>query len=187
MKSFARWTPLLGFLVVSCGLSCSTGFDFPGYQMAVKSGFAVVPHAQQMERLFGDADHFITHFGSASRIKRWSSQVFFAGRYRLTVQVDVMLAEDGRRVIGISGEPDIHLHEIQSVTTDANGQLAAQIGEQWTLTSDDWIKLVESEGDFNAVGLTLDLDNPTPGFQKFVAATRKDRIKVPRDSPDAKE
>jgi hypothetical protein len=81
-------------------------------------------------------------------------------RYELTMQLPVRFDPEGRTVVGY-GDPKFYLVEAASQKgreTWYNHEGARHFG------SDEWRKVVESGGDFSAVGYTMVTDRPVPGF-----------------------
>jgi hypothetical protein len=80
-----------------------------------------------MEEQFGTADHFITHFGSRGKTtNRWNTEVFFGGRYTLTMQVDVHVDYD-KNQIEVVGEPVFYLVEAESIDVFDDGRTHGHI------------------------------------------------------------
>ena len=73
------------------------------YIQTVKSGLETLPWPKEREALFGEGDHFVTDYGSSSGAKEWNTEVFFAGRYTLTLQVDVDIDDRWNRLPVCSG------------------------------------------------------------------------------------
>ena len=109
------------FLILPC-----TTLILPGcagranHESTVKSARTAIPAAVQMEEIFGEVDHFITHYGFDAKPKPWNSEVHFGGRYVLTMQVDVTI-DYTRNVITKVGNPIFVLYEITKIEKDDNG------------------------------------------------------------------
>jgi hypothetical protein len=156
------------------GLSGCGGDD---YQRIHRSARNVLPVAVEMEEGYGSADHAITHFGLRSqKTNTWNTEVFFGGRYELTMQVEVKVKyAEGQ--IEIVGEPKFFLTETRIVNVTADGRVEALHGKNFIFSKDDWKKVYEKHGDFTAIGLDLNPD-PVPNFDKYVAEMRRPRIAV---------
>jgi hypothetical protein len=173
------YAPLLMGLFSMLGCS-DIDFDVERYKGAVKDGFVKVPQACQIEKLVGEADHFISYHGSRDIPQEWNSEVYFAGRYSLTMQVIVKVDRKFSRITEVVGEPTFYLDEL--VAIDAmDGTDCAAYGEHWVFGLHDWNKVVKAKGDFSAIGIKLKRNQPVPGFDRFVRAVRAPRIQVRPD------
>jgi hypothetical protein len=154
------------------------------YTATIRSAATAIPVAAQMEALFHEIDHFITHYGSGfeNKPKMWNSEAFFGGRYILTMQVMVKVDYAHHRVIPV-GKPTFYLHEVKSVENVTEGQYAQSFGRTLTFDTETWERLQEARGDFTAIGFE---PNPiaVPGFVESVAAIRRDRVRVSLLSPE---
>ena len=82
---------LLSIFLILTLVSCNRT-NMTDYRAAHLSAKQSLPIAVQMEELFGDADHFITHFGfSGQKANTWNTEVFFDGRYTITMQVEILI------------------------------------------------------------------------------------------------
>lgn len=171
--------PWLGCaLLLPLFASCQR-FDQSKYVAAIRSGFVTIPYALQIEELFGEADHFITHYGSSEPTHTWNTETFIAGRYEFTMQVEVQLDKGARRVEKIVGEPIFYLSEIRNVFYD-NGQVGCFYNGSKHLVFGlaEWKKIYESGGDFSTIGYTLRRDDPVENIEQYIAAVREPRIRV---------
>jgi hypothetical protein len=155
-------------ITAGCGLT-STMKD---YKATVKSGGAAIPAAAQMEELFPEVDHFITHYGFDNKPKLWNSEAFFGGRYILTMQVMVDVDYTNRKVKQV-GEPRFYLQEIQRI----EGIYHSYAGDGAEFGLEKWKQLFEAGGELSAIGFTPKR-SAVPGFAEMVAAKRRDRIPV---------
>ncbi len=154
-------------------------FDLPKYEAAVQSGFVVMPETLQIEELFGEADHFITHYGFPQETHTWNSEVYFYGRYVLTMQAKVQMDKEFRRVEKVVVAPVFYLNEIRSVDFDHNGQIGCRYGgTQTNFGIDKWHKLYKAKGDFSVLGLKVVRDQPVKDVDKLGNAVRKNRVRV---------
>lgn len=85
---------LLVYFVIVVLLGACSGCYRPmsatDYQSAVANGVAVIPQARQMEELFGECNHAITHDPRGPSI--WQSTVVIEGRYELTMECKARLS-----------------------------------------------------------------------------------------------
>jgi hypothetical protein len=132
-----------------------------------------------METLFGDGDHFITHYGFDSNPKPWNTEVFFAGRYTLTLQVDVTIDYDRHLVKTNVAPPIFYLHEVAKILRGPKSVEGAEFSGQWVLDESKWEKLVDAKGNWSAIGVDLKTNSPVSGFSDYVQQSRSPRVKIP--------
>ena len=150
------------------------------YQQTVGSGFNMLPWPREMEALYGEADHAITHYAFAPGPRDWWTEVYFGGRYRLTMHVDVEIDYDKHFVLKAVSAPRFFLAEVKSLERLESGQIAAQYSHQWLFDEAKWRKLVESHGDWSVIALPVRKDDPVPGFDDYVKAWRRGRVPIKR-------
>jgi len=148
------------------------------YIATVASARSALPVAVQIEELFGDADHFITHFGFDKKPKTWNTEVHFGGRYRLTMQV-LVVVDYKKTTVTCVGEPKFWLKEISNVEYSPDGGHSASFNSshEITFSLSEWHGFYESEGDLTVLGVTK---NPktVPHFEDLVSSIRRDRVHV---------
>jgi hypothetical protein len=166
----------LAGLVASCGPSANT--QLSDYKATVLSGIKVLPWAKEMETLFGEGDHFITHYNFSPGPKTWNTEIFFGGRYELTLQVDVEIDYKQRLVVRTVTSPRFYLREIDSIQIAPSGHVAGSYSNDWTFDEVRWKKLVASGGDWSQIGISIK-SNAVPGFDQHVKAMRAPRVQVP--------
>lgn len=166
--------PLLAmFLMTSCNDN-----SMNDYVLTVQSGIKKLPWPIQMEKLFGDGDHFITEYGFSSGPRVWHSEVFFGSRYTLAVEVKVDINYNNHTVVGIVSEPTFYLHEVESVTVSGN-RVRATFAHQWVLDKAQWEKLVKAKGDWSILGIPIKTNAAVPGFDEYIKSLRGPRVKIP--------
>lgn len=90
-------------------------------------------------------------------------------RYQFNLRVPVRYSEDSKKIISY-GEPMCHILEVASVTprddgaggNELHGTSGGDLQEHFGLK--EWNSLVESKGDFSALGFKLKVANPVPNF-----------------------
>ncbi len=160
-------------LLASCGLA------HMGHREAVISGLKLIEPAKQMEELFGDSDHFITHYGMQDGPLTWNSEVHFGGRYSLTMQVKVQVDYEQNKVIGETEAPRFFLREIEEVSLIDGGRHLARIGMNKNFGIDEWRKVVEAQGDLSVIGIELN-EQEVEHFESFVRGVRRPRDRIPK-------
>ena len=152
-------------------VGCTYSLD---YVKTHESASTAIPAAVQMEELFGDADHFITHFAADGAPKTWNTEVFFGGRYSLTMTVDVLIDARTNSVKQV-GTPKFYLVGADKVTILPDGrEMADYAGDEHWLSMADWAKVYASKGDFSKIGISLKSDS-VANFDRLVSGIRKDR------------
>lgn len=171
---------LLSVLAMSCR---DINYSEKGYKKAVRSGLKMIPEAKQIEELLGDSDHFISYSGSRSVGNNWNTEVYFYGRYVLTMQVPVRMGYEFDEVLEVLDEPKFYLVEVRSIEfygNDNNPGASFEQGDDYPypFTAKDWAKVYQAKGDFSVIGIDLKKDQPVKDFEKYVHAKRRDRVKV---------
>ena len=133
-----------------------------------------------METLFGEGDHFITYYGVDSGPKLWNSEVFFGGRYKLTLQVEVEINYWKHKIVKVVSPPKFYLSEIDSTIRDRANQVeGANISKNWQLDEAKWKKLVEAKGDWAVIDIPVKTNDPVARFEDYVKGQREPRDKIP--------
>ena len=146
------------------------------YKQTVRSGIATLPWPKEMEALFGEGDHFITHYEFSPGPKKWNTEIYFGGRYRFTMQVDVEIDYKKHVIERYTSPPKFYLWEIGPLTREKGEIVGAKIADQWIFDEAKWRKLVEAKGDWSVIGLPMKKDNPIPGFDEYVKGWRAPRV-----------
>jgi hypothetical protein len=168
--------PLFVVTVCSCDRFPAVGMG--NYNKAVISGFAKFPQAMEMEKLFGEGDHFISSPGPTGT-RDWNSVVYFGGRYTLTMQVEVKTDADFGKITDVVGKPLFVLEEARRIIRSPSGTTTgASFSNDWKFGVDDWKKVVDAKGDFGVIGIKTRNDEPLEGFDAYVKAVRAPRIRV---------
>ena len=151
--------------------SCVPGAGMGDYNKAVISGFAKFPQAMEMEKLFGEGDHFISSPGPTGT-RDWNSEVYFGGRYTLTMQVEVKTDADFAKITDVVGKPLFVLTEARRIVKSPSGTMGADFSNDWKFGIDDWKKVFDAKGDFGVIGIKTRKDEPLEGFDAYVKAMR---------------
>ena len=170
-------------LAIGAVFTGGCGFNLGRYKNAVKDGFAKIPQAAEIEDLLGEADHFISYSGPGVK-QDWNTEVHFAGRYCLTMQVDVKVNSSFSKIVEVIGEPKFYLGEITGVEVFPDGTVGASSDQGCQYAEfglKEWNKVVQAKGDFSVVGVPIKKGQPVPNFEKYVEATRRPRIQVRPD------
>lgn len=167
---------ILAGMLTSCNPSMQS--QLKDYEETIKSGINTLAWPKQMEALFGEGDHFITHYNFSPGPKTWNTEIFFGGRYELTLQVDVEIDYRKRTIVRTVTPAKFYLAEIESVQISSSGQVGATYSNDWSFDEARWKKLVGSDGDWSQIGIPLKT-NAVPGFDQFVKAVREPRVQVP--------
>lgn len=147
-----------------------------GYRATIQSGATAIPEAVEMERMFPQTDHFITHFGFDSSPKQWNSEAFFGKRYILTMQVSVDVDYSSQQVSCI-GEPKFYLNEVATAQPLSHGRFELTHGRTLEFGREEWKQLVEAKGDLNVLGFAP-TPSVVPNYSEAVEAIRRDRVPV---------
>ena len=116
---------------------------------------------------------------------QWNTEVYFDGRYCLTMQVIVKVDRQFSKIVEVVGEPKFYLIETESVELLKDGRVAANAGsQQYEFGLSDWNKVVAAKGDLSAIGIHLKRNQAVAHFDRYVQAMRGPRIQV---RPDCKQ
>lgn len=167
-----------GAIVVLSGTcGCYRQMSPTDYQSAVASGFAVIPQARQMEELFGECNHAITHNPRGPSV--WQSNVVIEGRYELAMECKARLSNQLNRVVAMEGAPQFYINEITRVDVEPSGVVAMESqGQHVTFGLDKWQEIVASNGDLSAAGIVFERGRPVPNVGKYVERQRDARAKL---------
>ena len=139
--------PCVAFLACGLIVSCSDiNFTEKGYKNALRSGMKKIPEARQMDEMFTQVDHSIAYHGDRSVGNDWSTEVFFHGRYVLTMQVSVKMGYQFNKVLKVIGEPKFYLFEVKSVE-NYDGQIGASFAGdgQRTFNAAEWKRSIKQK------------------------------------------
>jgi hypothetical protein len=175
--------PRLTFAVVVLVVFPSCMHSEAEYQEVHRNGIESIPWAKQMDEHWGeDVDHFITYFGSDKQPLIWNSEVFFGGRFRLSLQVPVNVDYDDETVT-VAGEPLFVLVAVSTVTHD-NGAWGAKFDANLDRKFDQvkWHEFVESGFDLGVFEIPANQQRAIDGFADLTRAVRDNRVKISRKS-----
>jgi|ERR1041384_7378827 hypothetical protein len=162
-------------LLVLITISCDW---LTAYKQTVRSGIATLPWPKQMEELYGEGDHFITHYGFDTKPKHWNTEVFFGGRYVLTIQVYVVIDYAKNAVVKTTAPAKFYVKEVAQVETLPDGRVSTKYGSGWELDETQWNQLVTAKGDWSVLGISLKTNDPVSGFDAYVKAWSGPRVRV---------
>ena len=170
---------MICFLIGLTSQGCSSSPDMACYKKAISSGVKTLKWPSEMEKWYGKkdtgVDHFITHFGfDASSPVVWNSVVYLHDRYVLTLQVKVKVDYNACKVVGPVGPMTFFVDEIVDVKILPNGQVSSRDGQQKTFSATEWSLLEKKSGELDALPMVVLKSSPTPGFEDFRRAWRKD-------------
>lgn len=168
--------------------SCSDiDFTTEGYRKAVLSGLEQIPEARQFDEIFGkeNVDHFISYSGSLEVGSDWNSELFFGGRYILTMQIPVRMGRSFDEVLEALDSPKFYLREIDQIKPLEGGRFHAKSdGDDpdvpYPFDARLWEKVYRGGGDFSAAGIDLKKHEPVEHFDEYVAVTRRGRVQIAR-------
>src|SRR4030095_13278263 len=87
------------------------------YEKVVRHSIETLIFPGQVNSLFGvtNVDHLISKFGSKTQMPVWHSVTYFAGRYRLVLQVPISIDYDKCRLQGAMNSAMVQIDEITKV------------------------------------------------------------------------
>ena len=126
---------------------------------AVTNGAAELDVVRDFEALFPEARHFISYYTGTKGDPTWNSRVGLHGRYVLTVKFPIVFDVSRTHPV-MQGEPIFYLRELADIQENGFGYTDHQL--EFGLR--EWNLLIESSGDFEAIGYKMTKDQPLDGF-----------------------
>jgi hypothetical protein len=130
------------------------------YFSALDAARPSAPYLSDIVRLFPEAEVNYRYFGARGE-PGFNVAVDLYERYQLKMRLPVRFDSSRRTVIGY-GEPKFYLLEVakqKGRETSYNPEGGREFGPA------EWKKIVESRGDFGAIGYTMITNKPVPGFK----------------------
>jgi hypothetical protein len=145
------------------------------HDKVVRHGVETLILPKEVETLFGatNVDHFISSFGSKTHPAVWNSVTHFAGRYRLALQVPIVIDYEKCSLIGATNAAMIQINEVIKVELSTSGIAGATMKGQWRLKENEWKWLVKNRGDWSAVKVPILTNAPVKGFDEYVRQGRE--------------
>lgn len=145
------------------------------HDQVVRHGVETLILPKEVETLFGatNVDHFISSFGSKTHPAVWNSVTHFAGRYRLALQVPILIDYEKCRLIGATNSAMVQINEVTQVELSKSGIAEATMKGQWRLNENEWQWLVKNKGDWSAVKVSILTNAPVTGFDEYVRQGRE--------------
>ncbi len=166
---------LVTICLLSFGCSgCQSGWDTKDYRTAVRSGRAVIAPAIEMEKQFSNTEHMLIMYGGTGSSKHeWQTVSFFAGRYELTMSVDVFLNSDGSSILRVDDKPRFSLSVYQSIGAQGDSATADKSrGSEFSI--DKWQAFKESGFDIKILDPAYD-GSILPFFEQHADSWQKNR------------
>ena len=145
------------------------------YEKVVRHSVETLIFPKEVESLFGatNVDHFISKFGSKTQTPVWHSLTYFAGKYRLTLQVPISIDYEKCRLRGGMNSAMIQIDEITKVNISKSGLAGATTKGKWSLSQNEWKWLLKNKGDWSVVKVPMLTNAPVKGFDEYVRRERK--------------
>lgn len=142
---------------------------WPTQQQMVSSGYRVIPEAKQIDDLFEPAWHKLSNYQEPD-IAEWQTEALIAPRYELSMWVAVRVDRSSGQVTEVVGEPRFRLVEIDEIRNSR--EVSYNGNHQREFGLDQWRQVVRAKGDFSAIRIQLDRNDPVSGFDRYKAAPR---------------
>ena len=128
----------------------------------------------EVNALFGttNVDHFISKFGSKTQTPVWHSVTYFAGRYRLALQVPIAIDYEKCKLNGAMNSAMVEISEITKVKISKPEIAGTTTKGQWLLSENEWKWLVKNKGDWSVVKVPILTNAPVNGFEEYVRQER---------------
>ena len=129
------------------------------YNSVLTSGSQKVTEAVTFRALFPNTHEFLTYFDGYYGEPQWNSKALLHGRYVLTLQCKIGV-DFSRSAVTNYQTPRVFLTEIVSLERLPSGQISATHGTNIAFNIDQWKQLVESNGNFQSLGVNLSTNSP---------------------------
>jgi len=152
-------------IVLALGISLSGCFGPSAGDImkeAVGNAKTDIPYSKEFIDLFPKAVGWFSHFTGEMGPTTWNLEVGLHNRYILAMQIKVDFNKARTKVIKFN-DPEFFLEEVVSVL---GSNIRNNPDSHVNFGKDKWKKLVESKGDFSALGIKLTKDKPVDGFEK---------------------
>jgi hypothetical protein len=138
------------------------------YEAALRDATNSIPYAADFARLFPRAGAFFSYYTGIAGPSSFNIQTLLYGRYELHMRVPVTF-DAGRGKVETFGQPEFLFKAISSITSADNGNLyiAYDTENSHRFGPSEWKRVVESGGNFTAIGYTVVSNNPVPRFQEL--------------------
>ncbi len=144
------------------------------HEKVVRQGLESLILPEEVNSLFGagNVDHFISKIGSKKQIPVWHSVTYFAGRYRLLLQVPISIDYEKCKLNGAMNSAMVQISEITKVEISKSGIAGATMKGQWLLGQGEWKWLVKNKGDWSVVKVPIRTNAPVNRFEEYVRQER---------------
>ncbi len=137
---------------------------------AMRNGVKDIDVAQDFNRLFPGAEQFISYYqgnlGMGYAEPTWTSHVGLYGRYTFKAKFDIEL-DWTRRFPRRMGASKFYLQEISNITRQPDGDIdTISYTNSRSFGDHEWKLLKEANGDFSAIGYSMNRDQPLKGFDE---------------------
>ena len=141
----------------------------------VREGLRELILPLQVESLFGasNVDHFISDFGSKTEAPIWNSVAYFAGRYRLSLQLPILIDYNKCKLIGATNSAIMQINEVTKVDFTKSGSANVTLKGQWRLNENEWEWLVKNGGEWSVVKIPILTNAAVKGFEEYANQERQ--------------
>ena len=154
------------------------------YDELLATGLDRIPVVREFCGLYPDAEHIV---GKALRdidgwqiVYEWISRSPMYERYVVWLVVAISIDPDGS--LSELTKPEVYVVEISEIIRSRNEYRGPSWKFGWAELEDgEWEQLVESGGDYSAIGLELITDAPVERFTEFYVDTRPPPMAEPPD------
>ncbi len=145
----------------------TTRANLSDYDLVIQSGVHGDSYPGEFNRVFPNAVNGISYFTGVVGDPQWNSKASLYRRYVLKMQLNIKLDSTRTKIIS-TGPPILYLYEFTDITFRSNGTPKIQGRQLATLSPDDWRRVFEAHGDFQALGITIETNKPVENFEQHV-------------------
>jgi hypothetical protein len=134
------------------------------YDLAIQSGVRGSMYPREFNRLFPNAINVISYYTGEIGPPTWTSSIGLYNRYVFKLRLSIEL-DSARTNIISTGPPTFYLYEIPKIDVRPNAEPYIHLQQLGEFSADAWRRLVEANGDFSALGVVLQTNNPVQDFE----------------------
>lgn len=136
-----------------------------GYERVLADGRKKIQPVREFQQIFPQGVHTITYFTGEIGDPNWNAKVGLYGRYVLTMKIPLTLSPIWRHIVS-HGEPAFYLTEVDHIEQHGLSVVTYYGRLQLSFRTDEWKRVVNSNGDIRVLHSEIRVDQPVDGFVK---------------------
>lgn len=160
----ASGIPWLLSLPFSLLLSCGPGTS--SLELAKVNIVRELALARDFKDTFPDSVGSFSYYTGEAGPTTWHAKFGVGGRFIVHMGVPVTLDRARLHVLS-AGEPEFRVLEVSDIEVLADGRFRVSYASDRKLSTKDWAKLVEANGDLSVIGIDPKANLPIPKFEEY--------------------